>query len=1128
MKDDSYIKFTCIQCWDAHQKVLSTAALVNFETLKDAVEKMSPLPDLKPQKRGKKFIANFDRVSKVLLNSSNTYKYIPFSSSPDGNCLFNSVSLRLNGSESLAKQLRVRTTVELVNNYEWYDSFDYKSTILQVTCDGGQKEALNCAQGAWSSATTIHALASVIRRPIRSFYPSVNGLSDQYAIDLNRVFQPRQPNKNVKNDKPIEIMWSSTMVNRRREEWRPNHFVLLVQSDEYKGEICEVINLEECEVEESGSDNSQSNDVINSDSDTDGGNLEISSLDEKYAHSEERHVFLSKAQGEECEAINSDTDCQSEGSGKGCKVREDVASDQECEANSDTGTGELENCNVREDGASDQECEANSDTDYDSDTGTGELENCNVREDGASDQESEAINCESDCDSDTGKGELENCNVEDDEKYADSGEQDEDMAVSPAEWLNEIEREHCKNLEGEISQEYEAWEGYPVGHSTPIKSRNVGSRLPNNQYLSSQEVIDHLLNAESKDIQDTVPAGRKEGVYFIVRNDQNFIRRQREMASQFVDDCGGWERTRCGSPSAYFYFQDDGKMVSVVLRAAAKGQKKEFYLKRQTDKMKVYRRLDPQPGPENLLQMDRCYSSRNERQYTRRVSYLVQVPHEKCGVTKERAESVRRVAIFEYVGRNAEKPHGNAISTQQAYVRTSPLVLESIKSQVAQGVRPIDVYRQLQPTNPLDDDDPTSHARDMKQVRNAKYLVERRRRTSNFTEGTVYKNTFADQMMHITSLIHAKNPFVRSVTYGKDVPSFVLYTDQGIALSKSLCCGPNRSSILGIDRTFNLGELYVTVTTFKHPGLIRKTTKETPILVGPILLHGTATWQVYMSFLSDLGKAWGTAYQPDLIIGTDEERAMTRGIREAFTDSTNVLCTQHLSKNVDNHLKNTVGMTQAHRQQIKEDIFGPEGVTASESEDFFRERIRQVEQYVRKHANKRRAEKFHEYLYGKRNLVQMLREGVFLPNFNHGVGHNWTNNNNESMNHVLKCATQWKSLPLTTLVETINRTVKTQDTDVIRAMYGEGNYMLATTHREHYNPVHTWVNLTKQERHLRSKKFLENKCKKAPHPFSRSTDGNLYVKTAPSRGRKPGQRKRSASERVSPGKKKHKKYPEFL
>ena len=84
------------------------------------------------------------------------------------------------------------------------------------------------------------------------------------------------------------------------------------------------------------------------------------------------------------------------------------------------------------------------------------------------------------------------------------------------------------------------------------------------------------------------------------------------------------------------------------------------------------------------------------------------------------------------------------------------------------------------------------------------------------TVTTPASGNLADDVVAVLSLLNT-HPFVQKafLTKGK-APTVVLYTEQQLVDMKRFCCpqsdGVTRS-VLGVDRTFNLGPCYVTVTT---------------------------------------------------------------------------------------------------------------------------------------------------------------------------------------------------------------------------------------------------------------------------------------------------------------------------
>ena len=53
---------------------------------------------------------------------------------------------------------------------------------------------------------------------------------------------------------------------------------------------------------------------------------------------------------------------------------------------------------------------------------------------------------------------------------------------------------------------------------------------------------------------------------------------------------------------------------------------------------------------------------------------------------------------------------------------------------------------------------------------------------------------------------------------------------------KTNCAGTN-GSVIGIDKTFNLGPCFVTTTTYNNWEILKHETLENPIFFGPSFLH---------------------------------------------------------------------------------------------------------------------------------------------------------------------------------------------------------------------------------------------------------------------------------------------------
>ena len=118
----------------------------------------------------------------------------------------------------------------------------------------------------------------------------------------------------------------------------------------------------------------------------------------------------------------------------------------------------------------------------------------------------------------------------------------------------------------------------------------------------------------------------------------------------------------------------------------------------------------------------------------------------------------------------------------------------------------------------------------------------------------------------------------------------------------------------------------------------------------------------------------------------------------------------------------------------------------------------------------------------------------------------WTNNNCESMNHVLKQAVQWRPQQLPDLLEKLRQLVVGQHMEADRALIGRGDFMLMPTHAKHCLTLDKWKAMSATQR----SKASDSCFQQGPVPASTSSDGSVTVPTTPGAGRKPcGKRPRA-------------------
>jgi len=104
---------------------------------------------------------------------------------------------------------------------------------------------------------------------------------------------------------------------------------------------------------------------------------------------------------------------------------------------------------------------------------------------------------------------------------------------------------------------------------------------------------------------------------------------------------------------------------------------------------------------------------------------------------------------------------------------------------------------------------------------------------------------------------------------------------------------------------------------------------------GPVFLHWDGLYESYHAFFSHLQcQLDGTSLSDiecgiqDVVVGSDEEKAILKALKQCFPNSTQLLCSRHLMENARRRLQDKVGTKKALQIAILNAIFGPDGVSS--------------------------------------------------------------------------------------------------------------------------------------------------------------------------------------------------------
>ena len=153
--------------------------------------------------------------------------------------------------------------------------------------------------------------------------------------------------------------------------------------------------------------------------------------------------------------------------------------------------------------------------------------------------------------------------------------------------------------------------------------------------------------------------------------------------------------------------------------------------------------------------------------------------------------------------------------------------------------------------------------------------------------------------------------------------------------------------------------------------------------------------------------------------------------------------------------------------------------------------------------------------YFMKHVRPMLKNYVFGPSNENNV-RKWTNNDCESLNHILKLDAKSRPAKTPDLIDLLYQIIVLHFKDFRQALYGEGNYRILKKLRKHYYVTkECWRNFSETEKTQKFTQFLENKRrKKADEVVVKSTFSNFVVSKT-NIAKKPVLRKRIRSKKTS-------------
>ena len=291
--------------------------------------------------------------------------------------------------------------------------------------------------------------------------------------------------------------------------------------------------------------------------------------------------------------------------------------------------------------------------------------------------------------------------------------------------------------------------------------------------------------------------------------------------------------------------------------------------------------------------------------------------------------------------------------------------------------------------------------------------------------------------------------FVRE-TRPSPEPAFVLARDRQLDDLVRFCTVAEGFSILTVDPTFNLGDFDVTPTTYRHCLLESTRSGNSPVLIGPTMIHYRKTFHTYLFFASTL-----IGLRPELqglrAFGTDGEKALVDAFSHEFRYAIHLTCFIHFRQNIKRKLQE-LQYPESAIKEVVSDIFGckqgstlSEGLVDSNSDEEFNEKLNLLEERWKQLEAAHNVESSiydwfvqHKAPVMKATMIKSIREEACL-----GIPPEpFTTNASETINSVIKAHVSYKPSQLMEFVGRLKELVDEQEREIERAVIKRGKYQL--------------------------------------------------------------------------------------
>ena len=212
-------------------------------------------------------------------------------------------------------------------------------------------------------------------------------------------------------------------------------------------------------------------------------------------------------------------------------------------------------------------------------------------------------------------------------------------------------------------------------------------------------------------------------------------------------------------------------------------------------------------------------------------------------------------------------------------------------------------------------------------------------------------------------------------------PRVIFCTDEQVNEIVKECCNMGSTSVLSIDTMYNVGDFYVTSTTYQSSKLMHSRTIKPALLPGPAMFHVRRSEKDFKYFCHGLLEIH-QKFEEISFVGGDRDKAQ-QGFLAPLKCSTFLPCKKHVEDDIVRKLSD-IG-NSAMKNEVLKDIFGNDnnkekGIVESLSHDeYFAKVIAVTEKWdgLERAIQPGKEPEFSAYF--RANIEDDLKNGMLLP-----------------------------------------------------------------------------------------------------------------------------------------------------